>query len=550
MRDEQLLPALTDPPPFDLEHHNAASENQEANPDPRHTESPKPRFEPIDRQQLVMRAVDVEQLVDQDHPVRAIWEFVGRLNLSGFCEHIRAVEGERGRPTYHPRLMISLWIYAYSRGVSFAREIARLCEYDPACQWLTGMKVVNYHSLSDFRVDHGEALKNLFAEVLGLLSVEGLVDLERVMHDGTKIKACGSPRTFRREKRVEEHLELARKHVAELEAESEEDEGRRAKARQRAAREKQQRLESALEEFKKIRERELEAKRKKEEIRVSETEPEARIMKHNDGGFAPSYNAQISTDRLGGVIVGVGLSQEPSDYDELLGSVDRVEENTGELPVQVVADGGYTSANNIHGMGERGIDFIAPVADCLTQLEQKGIDRGFSRQAFVYDEATNSYTCPEGKTLSYKGKERRGKWSRYRYRASAADCQDCPFKEQCCPQSKRFGRSLMRSEHQSEVDSHAAKMGTEEAKEIYKQRGQTAEFPAAWIKEKLGLRRFRVRGLVKAGLEVIWACVTYNIQQWIRLRWRDRWDHEKNPLCRRRHRTSNLTARAGWGSRV
>lgn len=520
MGDEQILPTLT----------GLIVEEQE--PDPitelRDSERPRPRFEPINREQMVMRVVDVEQLVDQDHPVRAIWEFVGRLDLSSFCEQIRAVEGERGRPTYDPRLMTCLWIYAYSRGVSSAREIARLCEYEPGCQWLTGMKVVNHHSLSDFRVDHGKALEKLFTEILGVLTLEGLIDLERVMHDGTKIKACASKGTFRGEKRVEEHLEIARRHVKEMEAQSDEDmKGRVGKARRRAAREKQQRLESAVEEFKKIRASQAEARKKKEKIRVSEIEPEARIMKDKDGGFAPSYNAQVTADRLCGVIVGVGLSQSPTDYDELLGSVDRVEHNTGKLPVQVVADGGYTSGNNIHGMGERGVDFIAPVDDSLTQLKQMGIDEAFSRQAFVYDGGTDSYTCPAGKTLSYKGKERRGKSWRSKYRASAADCQACPFKLQCCPKSKRHGRSVMRSEHESEVESHTAKMQTEEAKQIYKQRGQTAEFPWAWIKEKLGLRRFRVRGLIKAGLETIWACVTYNIQQWIRLRWTDQWAQAK-----------------------
>lgn len=514
MGDEQEFLALTDVSMENLERDQMT--------EPRHNHKPIPRFKPINREQMVMRVVDVEKLVDQGHPVRAIWEFVGRLDLSSFCEQIRAVEGVRGRPTHHPRLMICLWIYAYSRGVSSGRDIARLCEHDPAYQWLTGMKVVNHHSLSDFRVDHGEALNQLFVQILGVLTLEGLIDLERVMNDGTKIKTWASKGTFRGEKRVKEHLEIARRHIAEVEASSDEDTNRRAvKARGRAAREKQQRLESAEAEFKKIRASQSEGRTKKEggtkkeEIRVSETEPEARIMKHRDGGFAPSYNAQISTDRLCGVIVGVGLSQSPTDYEELLGSVDRVEQNTGKLPVQVVADGGYTSGNNIHWMRERGVDFIAPVDDMG--------DEAFSRQAFVYDEGTNSYTCPAGKTLPYKGKERRGKSLRYRYRGSALDCKACPFKMQCCPKNKKQGRSVMRSEYEPEIESHAAKMQTEEAKLIYKQRGQTAEFPSAWIKEKLGVRRFRVRGLIKAGLEIIWACVTYNIQQWIRLRWRDQW---------------------------
>ena len=139
-------------------------------------EKPKPRLKLIKRQQLVMRPMDVEQLVSEDHEVRAIWEFVGRLDLSRYYQGVEAVEGEAGRPALDPRLMISLWIYAYSKGVSSAREISRLCEYDPAYQWLTGMEPINDHTLSDFRVTHKEALDELFTEVLGLLSAEGLME--------------------------------------------------------------------------------------------------------------------------------------------------------------------------------------------------------------------------------------------------------------------------------------------------------------------------------------------------------------------------------------
>jgi hypothetical protein len=385
------------------------------------------------------------------------------------------------------------------------------------------MKVVNHHSLSDFRVDHGQALDKLFAEVLAVLMQEGLVGLERVMHDGTKIEARASRHTFRTEKRIGEHLEMAHRHVEEMKAQSEEDmKGREAKARERAARQRLERLESAQKEFEKIRTSQTgEKKKRKKEERVSEAEPEARIMKHNDGGFRPSYNAQISTDQLCTVIVGAGLSQAAGDSDELEGAVDRAERNTGKLPEQLVADGAYASAHNIHLMRERGVELITPAADTIFQLEKIGIDEAFGRKAFVYDEATNSYKCPAHKILKYVGKERRGKIFRHRYRASVSDCQACPFKLKCCPRSKR-GRSLMRLENQSEVDTHAAKMQTEEAKQIYQLRGQTAEFPSAWIKEKLGLRRFRVGGLLKAGLELVWACLTYNIQQWIRLRWKTR----------------------------
>lgn len=478
----------------------------------------KPRFELVNREQLVFRTIDVDQLIEAEHPARAIWEFMGRVDLSGFSEGVQAYEGERGRSAYDPRLLVSLWVYSYSRGITAGREIARLCEYDPAYQWLTGMKVVNYHSLTDFRVKHEAALRQLFIQILAVLSKEGLVSLERVMIDGTKIKAHASKQSFQGRERIKDHLAAARQQVEELERESEEEMGQHlTQARQRAARESKQRLEAAWAEFDKIREQKADAEEKK--LRVSESEPEARKMKQPDGGYAPSYNVQLSTDHKQGIIVGVGLSQSPRDSNELAAAIAQVKKNTGKLPTQIVADGGYTTGQNIKELREQGVDFIAPVTDSMEQLKQRGIDPKFSREAFSYDAVGNCYTCPAGQTLSYKGKDQRGKRTRLRYRAKAAACAACVWKLQCCPRTER-GRSLSRLEYDAEVTSHKAKMQTATAQEIYKQRAQTAEFPFAWIKEKIGLRRFRVRGLLKAELEALWACATHNIQQWLRLCWR------------------------------
>src|SRR3974390_1996171 len=132
----------------------------------------KPRIRPINRDQMVLRPMEVEKLVEEDNEVRAIWEFVGRLDLGQYYGEIEAVEGEAGRPAWDPRLMVSLWVYAYSKGVSSGREICRLCETDPGYQWLTGMEAVNYHTLCDFRVTHKKALDELFTQILGLLSAE------------------------------------------------------------------------------------------------------------------------------------------------------------------------------------------------------------------------------------------------------------------------------------------------------------------------------------------------------------------------------------------
>jgi transposase len=486
------------------------------------------RLKPINRQQMVLRPVEVEELVPEDHEVRAVWEFVGRMDLSEYYEEIEVVDGEAGRPALDPQLMVSLWIYAYSKGVSSAREIGRLCEYDPAYQWLTGLEPVNYHTLSDFRVDHKEALDELFIEVLGLLSAEGLVSLEWVMHDGMKVKACASTDTFRREERIRKHLELAREQVEAMGDPriGEEVSLRVAKARQRVAREKKERLEKALVELEKIRATKS-SKGEKAEVRVSMTDPEARIMKQSDGGYAPSYNIQVTTDGKEKVIVEAGVSQCGSDYGELVPAMEKVEENMGSYPEQVVVDGGFISRENILAMEGKKIDLIGPMGDgaeqSVGQLNRRGVDEAFRPGAFHYNEGSNTYTCPTGKVLKPDGKEEQPGRINYLYRAQGADCQACGFREKCCPQSGRRGRRIRRAVDDPVVVAHVEKMQTEEAKQIYRQRGAVAEFPNAWIKEKIGLRQFRLRGLIKVGMEVLWACLAYNIQQWIRLCWRPQW---------------------------
>ena len=247
----------------------------------------KPRYEVIEREQLCWRVVDVERLIVADHAARAIWEFLGQLDLSGYQEEVRAVEGKAGRPGWEPRLLISLWVYAYSEGLGSARAIAEQCEWEPAYQWLTGTRVVNAHTLSDFRVKHEAALDGLFVQVLGLLSADGLITLERVMQDGTKIRANAASDSFRRKEKVQQALKQAREQVEAVEALSEEETSRcLAKARKRAAEERQERLEQALKEFKEL----AEEGKDKEQRRVSTSDPEARVMKQPDGGFAPSYN--------------------------------------------------------------------------------------------------------------------------------------------------------------------------------------------------------------------------------------------------------------------
>jgi hypothetical protein len=246
-------------------------------------------------------------------------------------------------------------------------------------------------------------------------------------------------------------------------------------------------------------------------------------MKHGDHAIAPIYYVLIGTDAANKVIVWVHLTQCSSDAGSLGQAREEVNGLLQQYPRQVVADGGFTNQKSIAQMKEANIEFYGslpePQAQEAAAMKAAGIDTAFGPSAFVILEPQKSMQCPAGKVLKYVGTSQ--KRSLYhQYRAQVNDCRQCEYRTQCCPKHATRGRTVsVRVSQNALVAEFREKMKGEEAKAIYKKRGEVAEFPNCWIKEKLGWRKFRLRGLAKAEAEALCAVLTYNAMQWMRLSW-------------------------------
>ena len=412
------------------------------------------------RYQLQWLPRTLDEVLAEDHPARAIWGFLEKLDLSAFYGSIKATLDRPGRSTTDPQVLLAVWLLATVEGIGSARRLARLCQEHDAYRWLCGGVPINYHMLSDFRGAHPGALDELLTQIVASLTTAGAVTLERVAQDGMRVRASAGASSFRRQETLETHLEAARAQVERLAKEREHpDPGvnqRERAARERAARERVERVEQALDylpqaQAAKERQQQTQAIAKRAKVsapRVSSTDPEARVMKMPDGGFRPAYNVELATDQAQGIIVGVTVIKEGTDAGQALPMEEQVVERTGRHPGAYLMHGGFATREDITALEERDVTVYAPVK------------------------------LPKSK----------------------------PEEERYQP---RYGDS-------PQVVRWRQRMATEEAKAVYRQRGSTAEWANAQVSQH-GVSRFTVRGVAKVTSVMLLVAVGHNLLRWAAL---------------------------------
>jgi transposase len=329
-----------------------------------------PRVLEPSRDQIELRAVDIESLIGEDHPARVIWAYVEGLELNELNDRIKARGDRPGHPATSPRLLLALWLYATSDGVGSARALERLCNSHDVYRWLCGGVSVNHHTLADFRVDCGELLDRLLAEHVAALAKAGLIDLDTLAQDGVRIRASAGAASFRREATLDRHLATAEAVVdqlkREVDARSDASNQRMKAARERAARERRERVkaaQTALAEIKRQRQQREEKHsngKKPKAPRASTTDAEARVMKMADGGFRPAYNVQVASVAGEQVVVAVEISNSGSDRGLLRPMLERLRSRNGRLPKCHLADGGFCSAEDLDWAHGEGIEVYCP----------------------------------------------------------------------------------------------------------------------------------------------------------------------------------------------
>lgn len=411
-----------------------------------------------ERSQVEMQLRSLDEMLPREHRSRIVWKFVNGLNLEAFYAQIQVSDSKAGRTAIAPEVLLALWLLATLDGISSARELDRRCDTDMPYLWICGGVSVNHHTLSDFRVQHGEKLDQILTDTITSLMHQDLVKLDELGQDGMRVRAHAGSSSFRRKATLENLHAEAKKHVDQLSEESRADasqaaqnDARRKAARERAARDQEQRIKQALEVNEMLaKQREKRKKGDGEKTRTSTTDPDARKMKMGDGGFRPAYNVQFSSDGDARVIVGVDVNNEGTDGRQLEPMLDQISDRYGKDADVVLVDSAYATKKGIAAADDHGSIVVS--------------------------------TVPKAEQLAKNGKD--------------------PHERQ-----------------KNDTDAYAdfrQRMAEPEYKELYKKRPSIAEFPNADCRNR-GLHQFRVRGLVKVRAVTLWHVLAFNFMRMINL---------------------------------
>jgi transposase len=321
------------------------------------------RYVEANRSQLNWDLVDLDSLLAVDHRARLVWQFAEDLDLTAFYAAIRSREGTAGRPPADPRVLLALWLYATLEGVGSARELARLVERNIAYRWLAGGVSVNYHGLSDFRLDWAGELDALLTQSVTSLVAAGLVSLDEVAVDGTKIRSPASSRSFTKGGRLERIEHEARERIARLREEVKTDPAassrRRQSAIERAAREAKAKVDKAREVLEKLRgekkkreERHSKEEKDKAQPSVSLSDPDTRRMRFADGAVRAGYNLQTVALPETGLILTVKATDRRNDKGLAAPMVDEMVRRYGRAPTRLLLDQGYASQADIEALSK------------------------------------------------------------------------------------------------------------------------------------------------------------------------------------------------------
>lgn len=458
-------------------------------------------WRPVHRDQAWLLPPTLEDLLPAEHPARFVAAFTDVLTADIWTElGIDLVSPVEGAPAYHPRALLSVWLYGFMSGVRSCRKLEAACRDQIPYLWLTGWQHPDHNTLWRFYKAHRPRLRRLLKQTVQTAARVGLIDWAVQAVDGTKV--AGNAAKARSFDAAELQRLLARTDaaIADLEAQNaggEDPPPPSLPAELCEAQALRERLQAALRQF------------QEEGHAVNLTDPDARLMKGRQGTIA-GYNAQamavpVAPEVGGGMLITAAVvTQDATDHAQLLPLVAEAQAVSEGRPELTLADAGYLSGNNLAACREAGVKVVIPD-------QHRHPPAAYHKDRFSYEAAHDTYTCPEGQSLTFSyAKHKTGEVPARVYQVTGAVCRACPVFGRCT--RSLAGRRIERTRHDELLQAHHVWMETEEARSATKLRKQLIEPVFGILKEQLGARRFLLRGVENVGHEWTLLATAFNLR--------------------------------------
>jgi transposase len=456
--------------------------------------------EGMDRGQSTLFPECLEDWIVEDNPVRVIDAFADGLDLAelGFDGVAPEVTG---RPSYHPSVLLKLYIYGYLNRVQSSRRLEREALRNVEMMWLLGRLAPDHKTIADFRKDNGAAIKKVCARFVELCRQMGLLTKASVAIDGSKFKAVNTrDKNFTKgkvERRRQQLEDSVARYLAQLDTADLQDPSDALAAKTAHLKEKLAKLASEMQKLEAYERAMLASP----DQQISLTDPDCRSMATSGrGSGVVGYNVQVAVDTEHHLIIAHEVTNSGSDRAQLANMAMQAKAVLGIDKLEAVADRGYYSGEEIKACEDADIAVTLP-KPATSGMEAKG---QFGKHDFVYLADDDAYRCPAGEVLSYHSATIDDGRAIRRYWTHA--CVTCPLKARC---TKAKNRVISRWEHEHVME--AAQKRLDQNPQAMRQRRETVEHPFGTLKMRMGATHFLMKRLPKVATEMALHVLAYNM---------------------------------------
>jgi transposase len=458
----------------------------------------------LNREQAWLLPPTLDEMIPDDHPARFVAAFVDNLDRTIWLEMEIDPNGDpMGAPAYHPRSLLSVWLYGFMTGTRSSRKLEAACRDQIPYLWLTGWQHPDHNTLWRFYRDHRISMRRLFKHTITTAINLNLVDLALQAIDGTKIEANACSHRSYDEMELKRLLERTESAIRDLEEQNETGNDPAPVH-----------LPEGLIKAKRLREEVKSAMSKlhtEGEKRVNLSDGDAKLMKGSKGIIA-GYNMQavvspvtIEQDKSTSLLItGLDVVMDAGDTKYLVPMMEQAEELTGQRAAVTLADAGYHCGKNVEACEKREQIVLMPECD------EKALKKPYYKDRFIYDSTRDIYTCPHGQELRFSCSKRNRQLVKRQYRASGKICRRCQAFGVCT--SNKQGRILEIGPYDSALRHHRAIMATDEARKLFSLRKQLPEPVFGIIKEQMRFRRFLTRGWSNVKAEATLTATAFNLR--------------------------------------